>query len=282
MTAATNLLPGLEPCDVDVRGVPLRYYAGGAGPPLVLVHGLGGAATNWCELAPALAQNHRVLVPDLPGHAASAPLPAPATLAQFAERIAALVDREEAGPALVVGHSLGAVVAVRLAVRRPDAVRGLVIAAGAGIVSTTARARRILTTTTILQPGRAAGRLASRIARRPRLRALTFGGWGASDPRSLSPRAVAGLLAGPREHTAVRAAAQALFVDDPRRDLERVRCPALVLAGARDWQIPMSDSVDYARRLGAPLRTIAGCGHLLIAERPDACLDAIEAFELSL
>jgi len=51
-----------------------------------------------------------------------------------------------------------------------------------------------------------------------------------------------------------------------------------VLWGARDNQLPIEDAFDYARRLQAPLRVIADCGHLLIGERPDACADAIETF----
>jgi pimeloyl-ACP methyl ester carboxylesterase len=43
-------------------------------------------------------------------------------------------------------------------------------------------------------------------------------------------------------------------------------------------QLPLDDAFDYSRRLGAPLRTIADCGHLLIVERPAACLDAVESF----
>ena len=50
--------------------------------------------------------------------------------------------------------------------------------------------------------------------------------------------------------------------------LDRVRCPALVLFGARDRQVPLEDGFEYARRLHAPLRVIADCGHLLIGERP--------------
>jgi pimeloyl-ACP methyl ester carboxylesterase len=42
--------------------------------------------------------------------------------------------------------------------------------------------------------------------------------------------------------------------------------------------VPLADGFEYARRLRAPLRTIAGCGHLLIGERPDACLAAIREF----
>ena len=59
--------PGLEERTAEVRAVRMRYFVGGAGPPLVLVHGLGGAASNWNGLVPALARRHRVLVPDLPG-----------------------------------------------------------------------------------------------------------------------------------------------------------------------------------------------------------------------
>jgi pimeloyl-ACP methyl ester carboxylesterase len=51
-----------------------------------------------------------------------------------------------------------------------------------------------------------------------------------------------------------------------------------VLWGARDHQVPIDDAFEFARRLRAPLRTIADCGHLLVGERPDACADAIGAF----
>ena len=65
---------------------------------------------------------------------------------------------------------------------------------------------------------------------------------------------------------------------DPRVDLDRVRCPCLVLAGARDRMVPVADAIEYARRLRAPLRIVPDCGHLLIGERPEACADAIGAF----
>src|SRR4029079_2879570 len=52
-------------------------------------------------------------------------------------------------------------------------------------------------------------------------------------------------------------------------------CPTLLLWGAQDHQTPVSDAFDYARRLRAELRVIPDCGHLLIAERPDACAHAL-------
>jgi pimeloyl-ACP methyl ester carboxylesterase len=71
-----------------------------------------------------------------------------------------------------------------------------------------------------------------------------------------------------------------MVADDPRPDLERVSCPALVLWGARDAQLPLEDAFEYSRRLGAPLRVIADCGHLSIGERPDAVLDGIRDFDV--
>ncbi len=77
-----------------MKGARLRYFTAGEGEPLVLVHGLGGAAANWVELAPALARRRRVLVPDLPGHGASDPAPAAPNLAAYADRLALVIEGE--------------------------------------------------------------------------------------------------------------------------------------------------------------------------------------------
>src|SRR5205809_5207149 len=112
-------LPGFEERFAEARGCCLRYLVAGEGEPLVLVHGLGGAAADWLALAPLLLEGRRVLVPELPGHGGSAPLPAAASLNGFADRIALLAERE-LGPTAVVGHSLGGAISLRMAVRRPD------------------------------------------------------------------------------------------------------------------------------------------------------------------
>ena len=260
-----------------VKGTRLRYFVGGSGPPLVLVHGLGGAASNWVELVPRLAAHRTLLVPDLPGHGGSGGLPAAPSLNPYADRVALLAERESLEPYAVVGHSLGGVVALRIALRAA-AVSALVLVSAAGIVSTTRWAEAVLTYATWVRPGSALSPFRHRIARRPWLRALTFWPWAVSDAASLSVRAVEGLLEGPGLHTDTLSATHALVADDPRVDLGDVRCPCLVVAGARDPQVPFADSVEYARRLRAPLRTIPDCGHLAIVERPDACAAAIESF----
>jgi 3-oxoadipate enol-lactonase len=272
VTDATILLAGLEERLYERRGALIRTFEGGEGPPLLLVHGFGGAAWNFSELAPLLP-GKRLILPDLPGHGGSSPLPAP-TLAGFADMLAQLLD----GPVDVLGHSLGGVVALRLAERHPSLVRRLVLAAPAGISSSTRVAVVTIALTGIILPGRIAGRRVGRVARSRRLRNLVFGGFEVANPDLLTERAVHGFLRGPTMHTDALGAGLALAADDPRRDLDRVRCPVLILWGARDKQVPLDDGFEYARRLGAPLRVFADCGHLLIGERPDVCARAVLEF----
>ena len=271
-------LPALEERFAELKGSRMRYFVGGEGPPLILVHGLGGAAANWTELAPLLVPNHRLLVPDLPGHGGSEALPAVSGLEPFADRVAALAAREGMLPAPVVGHSLGGAVVLRLALRHPDAVSAVVLAAAAGLSLGSIWGRQLQSVFSTVRPGRLAARWRDRVSRSLLLRRFVFGFVSVADPGSLTNEAVEGFLAAQLLHTDVDSAWQALRADDPRQELEAVRCPVLVLWGAEDVQLPLDDAFEYARRLRAPLRVIPGCGHLLIGERPDACADAIDDF----
>ena len=271
---------GFEERFVEAKASRLRYFVGGPadGEPVVLVHGLGGCAANWVNVAPLLAETRRVLVPELPGHGLSTPLPAVPNLAVFAERVGLVAEREQALPAAFVGHSLGAVVALRLALQRPDDVSALVLAAAAGISSTSRRVRYGLRILGIIGPRRFVAPWADSVAGSPFLRYAVFGHWGAADPLIMSPEAVDGFLEGTRLTSDSVSAARAVVSDDVRPELDELRCPTLVLWGARDTQLPLVDAFEFARRLDAPLRVIADCGHLLIGERPDLCADAIDSF----
>lgn len=274
----TDTKPGIHGFavrELEWRATPLRYAVGGSGTPLVLVHGLGGTIANWRAIAEQLAAEHRVVVPDLPGHGGSAPLPAAPTVDVFADAVLAVVEAEGALPAVWVGHSLGGLVAVRAAVRRPGAVRGLVLAAAAGVSSGTRSAEVTLSLLGLIQPGRILAPLRGPLSRSRLGRRLVFGWWGAADPPGLEPERAEDFLVGPAQHTDTTSAGRALLASDPSADLERVGCPCLCLWGASDNWVPLADGFEYARRLGAPLRSIAGCGHLLIGERPDVCIAAI-------
>jgi len=271
-------LEGFVEREIRYRTARIRYLAAGSGPPVVLVHGLGGAAANWRLIAPALAADHRVIVPELPGHGGSEALPAAPTLDPFAESVLAVLAAEDALPAAWVGHSLGGIVGLRAAIRRPEAVRGVVLAAAAGITSATSIGVTTVTVLGFVQAGRIVSPQRRRVARSPLGRTLAFGWWGVADPAGLQPDMAEAFLEGPSRHTDTASAGRALVAVDPRLDLDRVRCPCLCLWGTGDNWVPLSDGIEYARRLKAPLRTIADCGHLLIGERPEVVLRALRAF----
>jgi pimeloyl-ACP methyl ester carboxylesterase len=277
VTAAT-LLRGFRSHVAEIGGLRTRYWLGGEGPPLVLVHGLGGAAVNFADLAPLLARRHRVLALDLPGHGGTEPLPELDGLGDLAAHVAATAARENMLPAAVVGYSMGGVVALRLAVSRPEAVSALALVAPGGIVSQTRRARIWLTVVAAVRPAAIAALVRGAIARRPNLRLPVFGYWGAEDPRGLTPRSVLGFLQAQREHTDVRGAASALLRDDPRLDLDRVGCPVLLVWGARDRLVPLADGFEYARRLRCPIRVVPAAGHLVVGEYPAETAAILEGF----
>jgi pimeloyl-ACP methyl ester carboxylesterase len=269
---------GFEERALDHRGTVVRYLVGGAGPPLVLVHGLGGATSNWRLVAPPLAASRRVIVPELPGHGGSAALAGEPTLDSLADAMLAVLEHEDALPAPWIGHSLGGLVGLRAAVRRPDAVTGLVLAAAAGISSGTRAAELTVTWIGRLRPERLVTPYRRRLSRSRWGRTLAFGWWGVADPAAFDPAMAEAFLAGAAGHTDTRSAGAALIRFDPRHDLDLIGCPCLCLWGSSDNWVPLTDGMDYARRLRAPLRVIADCGHLLIGERPDAVLAAVRGF----
>ena len=275
MTAAMEIA-GLEARRLTAGGVSVRYFAGGSGEPLLLLHGLSGSAANWVEVLPALVERFRVLAVDLPGHAGSAPLRRGAGITDFASVASDLLEAEGVSAALVGGHSFGGLVALRLAQQRPELVSGLLLAAPAGIGSGTRLAQAIVLMTVTVRPGRWVAPLRFRYADRAWYRRVLFRPWFVSDADALSAGATHGLLAGIRGHTDVKVAGRAMVADDPRVGLAAVRCPVVVLWGARDAQLPLDDAFEYARRLGARLRIVADCGHLVPVERPGALIDSLE------
>jgi pimeloyl-ACP methyl ester carboxylesterase len=99
----------------------------GQGPPVVLLHGLFGAAANWGAIQKALAARHRVIALDLRNHGQS-PHAAAMDYASMARDVAETLATLGAAPAAVVGHSMGGKVAMALALAHPDAVSRLVVA----------------------------------------------------------------------------------------------------------------------------------------------------------
>ena len=100
---------------------------GGAGAPLVVLHGLLGSSRNWQSAGVALAEHgYRVLAPDLRNHGAS-PWGEDCSYAAQAADVVALLERLALGPVHLLGHSMGGKAAMRLVMDRPDLVSRLTI-----------------------------------------------------------------------------------------------------------------------------------------------------------
>lgn len=104
-------------------GSAARILEGGAGEPLVLIHGVGMCAEAWAPQMEALAADHRVIAVDMPGHGGTSPLPPTARLPEFVAWAARVIEALALGPVNLAGHSMGALVSAGVAVERPDLVR---------------------------------------------------------------------------------------------------------------------------------------------------------------
>ena len=110
---------------VTSNGCDLYYEEIGEGVPILLIHPAGSTASTWGPLTDELAQVGRVIAYDRRGYARSGGEPVRSMSTHTADA-AAILECLRAPPAVVVGTSAGAAIAVDLAVRRPDLVQGVV------------------------------------------------------------------------------------------------------------------------------------------------------------
>jgi 2-succinyl-6-hydroxy-2,4-cyclohexadiene-1-carboxylate synthase len=260
------------------NGVRYEVRPAGGGPPLLLVHGFTGRGSSWAAHLPALRRTRRTIVVDLLGHGRSdAPLePARHAVECQADDLATLLRELDAAPAAVVGYSMGARIALRLAIESPELVERLVLESpSAGIADPATRERR----------RRADAELAVRIERDGM---AAFADAWATEPIFASQAALpervrarirrerlanrpAGLAA------SLRGAGQGSMI--PLHDrLGEIRCPTLVVAGQLDPRGRERAEAIAAGIPGAGLFIEPGAGHRIHLERPAAFRRAVLDF----
>lgn len=99
----------------------LSAIIAGEGPTFLLLHGVGLRAEAWNPVIDVLSQRFRVVAPDMPGHGHSRMTRTPSMLSEYTDAVAPLLDQ----PAFVAGHSMGAMIALDLAARFPERIRGV-------------------------------------------------------------------------------------------------------------------------------------------------------------
>jgi len=239
-------------------------------PAVLLLHGAGMDRTVWSLQARYLAHHGRaVLALDLPGHGKSAG-PALNSIPEMADWVAKLLDKTEIPQAALVGHSMGALIALDLAARRPERVRTLALL---GI------AERMP-----VHPD-----LQAAADRNEELAAELITSWGHGRRGQVGGHPAPGLwMAGSAIRLIDRAADSVLAGDlaacntygEAKARAAAVRCPTLFLLGAADRMTPVAKAKPLIDAIAGArvVVTLPSAGHMMMTEQPDAVTDALRDF----
>ena len=255
----------------------LSYVDYGEGPPVVLVHGLGGCWQWWLENIAALGREHRVIAVDLPGFGASEALPSPGEMRTHAQTIHALLDALEIDRTSICAHSMGGLVAVRLAADHPDRLDRLVLACAGGITLSAVQLALLSHSFVAFNAFFAQPGVADTFARRPRLRRLLFAR-AVAHPESVSPALAAQIvprLSAPGFLGAVRAGIRVAN----EVDMSGISVPTLALWGRADPILPVAQAEELVRRMpDARLVILEDAAHCPMFEQPAAFNAALLRF----
>lgn len=249
-------------------------------PVLLLLHGTGAATHSWRDLAPLLAEQFRVVAPDLPGHGFTRGRPAGGlSMVAMARALGELLATLGLDPALVVGHSAGAAIAIRMALDG--------IAAPRQLVGLNAALLPIPGLAGVLFPSLArllfvnpfAPHLFARMARTPGETARFLARSTGSTIDAAGIAAYESLFATPGHCSGAITMMADWDLVALRRDLPRLGLPLLLVHGQHDSAIPLAHA-QQAAAIMAPARLVAlpGFGHLAHEEAPDQIAALITQF----
>ena len=121
---------------IEVNGVRVRYVDKGEGDSVVLlIHGFGGDLDNWLFNMDSLAEKHRILVLDLPGHGQSGKTIPDPTLQGMSSFVESFLNTVGIETVHIVGHSMGGAIAMHMALDRPEQVQSITLIASAGLAA---------------------------------------------------------------------------------------------------------------------------------------------------
>jgi len=266
-----------------LHGRVVTYTEAGAGPVLLLIHGIAGSHHNWDAVIEPLARHRTVVAPDLPGHGTSDGGAGDYSLGAFAAGLRDLLIMLGHERATVVGHSLGGGIAMQLAYHFPELAERLVLVSSGGLgpeVSPVLRAAALpgadlfiaATARTASMAGSAFGRGLAAVGLRPNADvaevARGYASLADSDRR-------AAFLATLRSVVSSRGQS----VDASDRLYLTARVPVLIIWGARDPIIPAHHGEHAHKAIaGSRLEIFDGVGHLPQLEAPGRFVAVLEQF----
>jgi len=279
-TAGRAEAEALRFVDVPTEIGTISTTQAGAGPPVVLIHGLGATKVSFLPTVGALAERHRVIAIDLPGFGDSVkPLAAPYDAAFFARSVVGLLDSLGLERASLIGNSMGGRVALEVGLSYPDRADRLVLLTPA---VAWLRQRWLTPVMRLLRPELGLLQLAPRPIVEPLVRRVIPGaehGWTAAGVDEFLRSYLE-----PRGRAAFYAAARNIYLDEPHGPdgfwtrLAGLQPPSLFVWGRQDQLVPAA----FARHVRVALPTARqlelDCGHVPQLERPTVVHDAIARF----
>jgi 3-oxoadipate enol-lactonase len=248
------------------------YEAAGdpATPPLVFLHGIGGAARAWRGQIEAFSNRYRAMAWDMPGYGGSAPLPA-VSIATLADALQDFLRAVGAAKPILVGHSIGGMIVQQWLTKYPDAAGAIVLAQTSpafGKADGDWQKEFIGARLGPLDRGETMVSLAPTLVKElvgddPDVRGMEL----ARDCMAAVPEA------------SYRASMLALLGFDQRNTLKNIAVPTLVLSGSRDKNAPAPMMAKMATYIpSAAYVELEGAGHLVNLERPAAFNVALDSF----
>jgi pimeloyl-ACP methyl ester carboxylesterase len=245
----------------------LYFTERGSGPPLLLIHGLMITGEMFEPVLDQFAARHRVIIPDLRGHGRSREMPPPYTIAQLAADLSRLLDDLGVASTAVLGYSNGGVVAQQFARDDPGRCSALVLACTYAFNMVTLREK-------------IEGRLVPLFIRTLGMRRFAnfILSRGLKQMGKEQAAWYAGLI-GAQDDKKMLAAWRAAMEFDSRPWLGEIKCPALIVAGSKDYAVPM----HHAKMLhdgiaGSRLAVMDGADHALLWFYPDDLVRVTEEF----
>ena len=260
-------LAGEHSASVTIEGHRMHYYVAGPsdGPPVVLVHGLGGQSEDWRNLAPFLrAAGHRVYTPDLFGFGRSEkPADFSYSVPDQAEAVFAFMDAMGLKQVDLGGLSMGGWIIQKMAAEHPDRIRRLIIFDSAGL------SEKPAWNTDLFMPKSA--------AELDQLDALLM-----PNPPQVPPFIAADILRISHSHAWImRRALDSMLAGHDTTDLilPELKMPVLIVWGELDHIMPLAQGRKmHALVPQSQLEVVEGCGHLAPVQCADRIGPQVQAF----
>lgn len=285
------MFEGFERRMIETTGAAINVLTGGTGAPVLLLHGYPQTHVMWHKIAPQLAREFTVVVPDLRGYGDSSKPPEGENHAGYAKRATAqdqveVMERLGFTQFAVVGHDRGARVAHRLTLDHPDRVTKLAVLDILPTYTVYQQVDKALATAYyhwffLIQPAPFPEMLIGNNAEFY-LNSLL----GRLTPHAITPDAFAEYLRCFRDPATIHAtcedyrAAATIDLTHDEADLERkISCPVLALWGEKGFLHKRYDVLAVWRARAVDVQGKAlPCGHFLAEEAPEATLSALQTF----